>query len=262
MLRLVDLDIRISQTDFGKLVQDLESEVDNVFSNTNGNEASVKIHSSHSRQGRSIKGIEINDLDTTSYIRILGEESSSGDITFRDLNIKNLIDGCIDLNLKNDGDAYALEQSLQVAIKELAIRSGGTAAFITDDERILVREGKDISHRIKGLCMVDDKNRTYSFDEGSSYSDENSSDSSEPYVPTYLLNDWLSDNPEFNKKLSSVPKSEVMDYMGKFIVYQKKHNMVNAGQVKDILSQISNALEMQGKKFQDESLNAICEILF
>lgn len=255
-LSIVNIDIKLKKKDLEDFVQDLSQ---NIESGLNY-EYLASVKDSKTRKGTSLITLKIENLDQPFEFSIMGEINKNAEVEFKPMKLGNVSGGFYESKqLPSDDDEVV--QLFNSALKQLANANNGTyiSLFSPTMAATVIVEGKDKSNRIKNIAFIDDRGRVYS---GESVEDKNESDEDNEsyYIPKYFINDWLNDNPQFKQKLQNVDKEDVIDYMGKFIVFQKQNDQVDASQFRDIFTQLGNMADLQSG-FKDETLQTLSKLI-
>ena len=256
MLEIVDMDIRTSFKNF----EDVMDEVTSDFTSNKQIDFSWKSKEAHlSKSNMNVYKITINNNDTGSCIDCVAEHNLN-DIVFKPFKLKNFNESFYTIPY---GQNELCEVFLECIMK-LTIKYKGTLGCITENGPILIEQGKNLSNRVKGYGIIDDRGKIHCLRTDSSLSDiDEDQDTSDidSYIPRYLVNDWLDENPAFKEKVKIVTdKRERFELMAQFALYQKRKNMITSDQFRDILMQTGTLINMVGG-FKDETINNIYQLL-
>lgn len=248
MFEIVDIDIRMNHQQF----TDVMDEVMRDESSRTGISFDWSDKESHlSKSNTSMYKVTFTNLDSSNTIDVVAEKSNN-DIVFKPIALRNYNESFYKSNY-NDDD---LSNVMLVALKRLALKAKGSFGCTMDGQSTLVKDGRDISTHVVGLALIDDKGKVYHLKHSQNIDDEDDDSNISSYVPRYLINDWLEENPMFQVKLQSVPKTDQFELMGQFAIYQKKKDMLTADQFRDVMLQIGAFAEMVGG-FKDETVKNI-----
>ena len=248
MFEIVDIDIRMDHQQFS----DTMNEVMTDESNRTGISFDWSDKESHlSKSNTSMYKVTFTNLDSSNTIDIVAEKSNN-DIVFKPIALRNYNESFYKSNYDDDD----LSNVMLVALKRLALKAKGSFGCTMDGKSTLVKDGRDISTHIVGLALIDDKGKVYHLKHSQNIDEEDDDNGISSYVPRYLINDWLEENPAFQIKLQSVPKTDQFELMGQFAIYQKKKDMLTADQFRDVILQVGTFAEMVGG-FKDETVKNI-----
>lgn len=248
MFEIVDIDIRIDHQQFA----DTMDEVIRDESSRTGISFDWSDKESHlSKSNTSMYKVTFTNIDSSNTIDVVAEKSNN-DIVFKPIALRNYNESFYKCNYDDDD----LSNVMLVALKKLALKSKGNFGCTMDGQTALVRDGRDISTHVVGLALIDDKGKVYHLKHSQNLDEEDDDSNISTYVPRYLINDWLEENPQFQAKLQGVPKESRFELMGQFAVYQKMKDMLTADQFRDIILQVGNFAEMVGG-FKDDMVKNI-----
>lgn len=247
MLEIVDIDFTLDFTTFHNVVDEVisdESSRTGIGFDWNDKEAHL------SRSNKNVYKITFTNLDSSNTIDLVASKVASG-IQFEPIELRNYNNTFYKWNYE-DKD---LTNVMLLALKKSALKAKGSFGCIFDGQYTLVKDGRDMSTHVTGLAIIDDRGKVYHLKHGQNI-DEEDDDNTMGYVPKYLINDWLDENPQFQAKLQAIPKTDQFEMMAQFAVYQKRKNMLTADQFRDVLLQVGTFAEMIGG-FKDESVKNI-----
>lgn len=247
MLEIVDIGFTLDFTTFHNVVDEVisdESSRTGIGFDWSDKEAHL------SKSNKNVYKITFNNLDSSNTIDLVASKVASG-IQFEPIELRNYNNTFYKWNYKDDD----LTQVMLLALKRSALKAKGNFGCIFDGQYTLVKDGRDMSAHVTGLAIIDDRGKVYHLKHGQNL-DEEDDDNTIGYVPRYLINDWLDENPQFQAKLQTIPKIDQFEMMAQFAVYQKRKNMLTADQFRDVLLQVGTFAEMIGG-FKDESIKSI-----
>lgn len=247
MLEIVDIGFTLDFTTFHNVVDEVisdESSRTGIGFDWSDKEAHL------SKSNKNVYKITFNNLDSSNTIDLVASKVASG-IQFEPIELRNYNNTFYKWNYKDDD----LTQVMLLALKRSALKAKGNFGCIFDGQYTLVKDGRDMSAHVTGLAIIDDRGKVYHLKHGQNL-DEEDDDNTMGYVPRYLINDWLDENPQFQAKLQTIPKIDQFEMMAQFAVYQKRKNMLTADQFRDVLLQVGTFAEMIGG-FKDESIKSI-----
>lgn len=248
MLEIVDIDIKIDGNLFRDVIDDVMIKESNSFNETiDWSETMATL----GRSGTPMCKIHIVNKDDSNTADIIAEQSGL-DIYFKPIMLRNYNRSFYKFDYKSE----KLEIVLLHLLKRLAIEAKGTIGMFNNDEKVLIKDGRDLTDHIKSLAIIDDRGRVYSLKASNIEDTENEGDESIGYIPTYLISEWLNDNLQFQTKIQGMPKTDQFELMAQFAVYQKRKNMLTADQFRDLLMQIGSFVDLVGG-FKDESIKSI-----
>jgi hypothetical protein len=247
MLEIVDIGFTLDFTTFHSVVDEVISDE----SSRTGISFDWTYKEAHlSKSNKNVYKITFNNLDSSNSIDLVASKVTSG-IQFEPIELRNYNNTFYKWNYEDDD----LIQVMLLALKRSALKAKGDFGCILDGKYTLVKDGRDISTHVAGLAIIDDRGKVYHLKHGQNIDDEDDNNTM-GYVPSYLINDWLDENPPFKAKLQSFPKSEQFELMGQFAIYQKRNGMITADQFRDIIIQVGTFTDMLGG-FKDEMLKNI-----
>ena len=187
---------------------------------------------------------------------ITAEKTKTDHIVFKNFNIKNFCDSFYIFKPEEDKEiCRGVADTLLIC----AVDAKGSFACIDQDRILLCENGKNISPDNLSIGIVNRKT-------GSVYAvrdkdkikglNEDEDDDTSSYIPTYLINTWLNDNPQFQTKLQNVSQTDKFELMAQYAIYQKNKDMINADQFRDILLQVGTFVDMVGG-FKDETIKSL-----
>jgi hypothetical protein len=247
MLEIVDIGFTLDFTTFHNVVDEVisdESSRTGIGFDWSDKEAHL------SKSNKNVYKITFTNLDSSNTIDLVASKVASG-IEFEPIELRNYNNTFYKWNYEDDD----LMQVMLLALKKSALKAKGNFGCIFDGQYTLVKDGRDMSTHVAGLAIIDDRGKVYHLKHGQNL-DEEDDDNTMGYVPRYLINDWLDENPQFQAKLQTIPKIDQFEMMAQFAVYQKRKNMLTADQFRDVLLQVGTFAEMIGG-FKDESIKSI-----
>lgn len=253
MLEIVDIGFTLDFTTFHNVVDEVisdESSRTGIGFDWSDKEAHL------SKSNKNVYKITFTNLDSSNTIDLVASKVASG-IQFEPIELRNYNNTFYKWNHEDDD----LTQVMLLALKKSALKANGNFGCIFDGQKrlypcyTLVKDGRDMSAHVTGLAIIDDRGKVYHLKHGQNL-DEEDDDNTIGYVPKYLINDWLDENPQFQAKLQTIPKIDQFEMMAQFAVYQKRKNMLTADQFRDVLLQVGTFAEMIGG-FKDESIKSI-----
>lgn len=247
MLEIVDIDFALDFTTFHNVVDEVisdESSRTGISFDWNDKEAHL------SKSNKNMYKITFTNLDSSNTIDLVASKVASG-IQFEPIELRNYNNTFYKWNYEDED----LINVMLLALKKSALKAKGSFGCIFNGQYTLVKDGRDMSTHVAGLAIIDDRGKVYHLKHGQNLDDEDD-DNTMGYVPKYLINDWLDENPQFQAKLQAIPKADQFEMMAQFAVYQKRKNMLTADQFRDVLLQVGTFAEMIGG-FKDESIKSI-----
>lgn len=247
MLEIVDIDFALDFTTFHNVVDEVisdESSRTGIAFDWSEKEAHL------SRSNKNVYKITFTNLDSSNTIDLVASKVASG-IQFEPIELRNYNNTFYKWNYEDED----LINVMLLALKKSALKAKGSFGCIFNGQYTLVKDGRDMSTHVAGLAIIDDRGKVYHLKHGQNLDDEDD-DNTMGYVPKYLINDWLDENPQFQAKLQAIPKADQFEMMAQFAVYQKRKNMLTADQFRDVLLQVGTFAEMIGG-FKDESIKSI-----
>lgn len=251
MFEIVNVGFKL---DFKKFYDIVDSNVTAMEQRT-GDNLTFDFKDAHTTSGRQsmYKGT-ITNSDSGEEIMFVAEHIGN-DISFKPFELKNMNKSFYTGSIGN----HTLCELFINVLREGALKGKGNFGCISDNQYIMVQDGKDISSKIKGIAFIDTSNKIYSL-KSEPMEQEEEDDDVMGHIPKYLINDWLDEFPSFKGKLQSVPQDQSFDMMAQFIIYQKRHDMVDASQFRDIMLQVGTFAEMVGG-FKDNMVKDIYQLL-
>lgn len=247
MLEIVDIGFTLNYTTFHDVVDEVisdESSRTGISFDWSDKEAHL------SKSNKNVYKITFTNLDSSNTIDLVANKVANG-IEFEPIELRNYNNTFYKSNYQDDD----LTNVMLLALKKSALKAKGNFGCIFDGQSTLVKDGRDMSTHIAGVALIDDRGKVYHLKHGQNL-DEEEDDNTLGYIPKFLINDWLDENPQFQAKLQTIPKTDQFEMMAQFAVYQKRKNMLTADQFRDVLLQIGTFAEMIGG-FKDESIKSI-----
>lgn len=250
MLEIVDIDFTLDYQIFRNIVDDVVSEISSnkgIGFDYNDKEAHL------SRSNRAVFKLTFTNTDSSNTIDVVANKVNSN-IEFKPIELRNYNNSFYTYNYYDDD----LIEVMLTVLKRSAIKGKGSFGCILNDKCTLVKDGRDMSMHIAGIGIIDDRGKVYHLKHGQNCEDDENDDDNNTigYVPKYLINDWLDENPQFQAKLQTISKTDQFEMMAQFAVYQKRKNMLTADQFRDVLLQVGTFAEMIGG-FKDEYIKNI-----
>ena len=252
------------KADIDKVTRIAEECINDWDNNTN-HEYSFESNKTRTTKGHNIYNLKFTNLDLSTYVEIVAS-CDKNDVVFENLSLASFNNGFVRYNCNMDGSDH-LPGLVSDWITSIALETNGSiSGYYSSGEflfPLLVVKGKDLSNRIKGLAVIDDKQRIYSdFNDYPHPSDDDDEDEFEDnsYTGKYIIKDWIDDNPKFKEKLNQTDKDEVPELMGQYAVYQKAHDMITSNQLKDIMIQLDGIVKLKGG-FKDQNVETIRQMI-
>lgn len=248
MIDIVSLDFSLDWKEFCDIVDNAisdESSRTGISFDWSNKEAHL------SKSNKNVYKITFTNLDSSNTIDLVANKVAS-EIKFEPIELRNYNNTFYKCNYEEND----LAQVMLLVLKRSALKAKGNFGCIFNGQYMLVKDGRDMSTHVIGLAIIDDRGNIYHLKHGQNLDEEEDDDNTMGYVPKYLINDWLDENPQFQAKLQTVSKSDKFDIMAQFAIYQKQKNMINASQFMDIMIQVGNFADLVGG-FKDESVKSI-----
>ena len=252
MLEIVEIDFSLSYQLFRDIVDDVISDE----SSRTGISFDWDVKEAHlSRSNKNVYKITFTNLDSTNTIDVVASKITrqiGEDIEFKPIELRNYNNSFFKSNYADDD----LTQVMLLSLKRCAIKAKGSFGCILDGQSTLIKDGRDMSAHIAGIALIDDRGRVYHLKHGQNLDEDEDDNDTLGYVPKFLINDWLDENPQFQAKLQTVSKADQFELMAQFAVFQKRKGMLTADQFRDILLQVGTFADMVGG-FKDELIKTI-----
>jgi hypothetical protein len=251
VFEIVNIDFKLDHNQFVQITDEIVSD-ESSRTGTSFDWSESEAHLSKSN--KSVYKLTFKDLDSGESIELVANKSLN-DIEFVPIELRNYNNSFYKSSSINNTDEIA--SLVLLVLKRSAMKAKGSFGCILNGQSTLVNQGRDMSDHIKGLALIDDKGKVYNLKYLQAIDDDEDDNNTVGYVPRYLINDWLDENPQFQAKIQTISNQlDKFEMMAQFAIYQKRKNMLTSDQFRDILLQVGTFVDMLGG-FKNESVKNI-----